>query len=171
MVSDPRCPHCDGKVSATAMWCMHCGADFDSPVDADTGRPVEGRHRQRADLERALNSGDVDELSDALDSKGIGSTVTGVAVAFAALVTLPWVSPPNVTALYLGAVVGIGIYAARQATVGDALWKGGRALAAAPFALWLLSPLVNGLASFALGKLVGPVVYAVVVGSIARRFD
>lgn len=171
MVSDPRCPHCDGKVSATAMWCMHCGADFESPVDADTGRTVEGRHRQRADIERALNSGDVDELSDALDSNGIGSTVTGVAVAFAALVTLPWVSPPNVTPLYLGAVVGIGIYAARQGTVGDALRKSGRALAAAPFALWLLSPLVNGLGSFALGKLVGPVVYAVVVGSVARRFD
>ena len=170
MVSDPRCPNCDGKVSATAMWCMHCGADFDSPVDADTGRAVEGRHRQRADLERALNSGDVDELSAALDSKGVGSAVAGVAVAFAALLTLPWVSPPNMTALYLGAVVGIGIYAARQASVGDAIRKGGRALAAAPFALWLLAPLVNGVASFALGTLLGPLVYAVVVVSIARQF-
>jgi len=170
MVSDPRCPHCDGKVSATAMWCMHCGADFERPVDADTGRAVEGRNRQRADLERALNSGDVNELSSALDSKGIGSAFAGLAVAFAALVTLPFVSPPNVTALYLAAVVGIGIYAARQSSTGAAVRKGGFAMAAVPFALWLLSPLVNGIASFALGKLLGPLVYAVVVGSIARQF-
>jgi hypothetical protein len=34
MRSDPRCPACDGKVSATAQWCMHCGRDFEQPVDA-----------------------------------------------------------------------------------------------------------------------------------------
>ena len=170
MVSDPRCPNCDGKVSATAMWCMHCGADFEQPVDADTGRAVEGRHRQRADLERALNSGDVDELSAALDSSGTGAALAGTAVAFGALLTLPLVSPPNVTAFYLAAVAGIGIYAARQASAGAAIRKGGLSMAAAPFVLWLLSPLVNGVASFALGKLVGPLVYAVVVSSIARQF-
>jgi len=35
MRSDPRCPSCDGKVSATATWCMHCGRDFEDPVDAN----------------------------------------------------------------------------------------------------------------------------------------
>jgi hypothetical protein len=34
MRADPRCPYCDGKVSATAEWCMHCGREFDGPVDA-----------------------------------------------------------------------------------------------------------------------------------------
>lgn len=35
MRQDPRCPSCDGKVSATADWCMHCGREFDAPVDAN----------------------------------------------------------------------------------------------------------------------------------------
>lgn len=37
MRADPRCPSCDGKVSASADWCMHCGREFDAPVDRSRG--------------------------------------------------------------------------------------------------------------------------------------
>lgn len=38
--ADPRCPDCDGPVGITAEHCMHCGATFRRPVDAegDTAR-------------------------------------------------------------------------------------------------------------------------------------
>ncbi len=60
MREDPRCPHCEEKVSATAAWCMHCGRDFDSPVN------VEGR-------------GALDDLlgSAATDAGAPGSTASG----------------------------------------------------------------------------------------------
>ena len=170
MPSDPRCPHCEGKVSATAMWCMHCGADFDQPVDADSGRAVDGRHRGRTDLKDALDSGDADDITGALEESDTGATVVSVGLAVVALVTLPLVSPPNVTFLYLVVVVALGLYAARQPTASDAARDGGTALAAAPFLLWLVGPLVNGVDSFSLGSLAAPLVYAFIVGSIARRF-
>lgn len=48
---DPRCPDCGGPVSATATWCMHCGAEFepaagDGPAgfqdDTASERPTRG---------------------------------------------------------------------------------------------------------------------------------
>jgi hypothetical protein len=39
--TDPRCPHCDGKVSATASYCMHCEADL-PPADFDPRETADG---------------------------------------------------------------------------------------------------------------------------------
>lgn len=51
MVSDPRCPACDGHVGATATHCMHCGATFAGPTEGrqgddgdDTARSTESTH-------------------------------------------------------------------------------------------------------------------------------
>ena len=46
MRPDPRCPSCGEKVSATATWCMHCGVDFDEPVDAGDGTVTVQRERE-----------------------------------------------------------------------------------------------------------------------------
>ena len=169
MVSDPRCPHCSDKVSSTARWCMHCGRDFDAPVDADTGRAVQDRTRQGADLEAALQSGDVDELSTALDRSRLGPRIIGVILGVVALVTVPTVAPPNVMWLYLGAVVGLGLLAASRSTVSDAIRVGGKALAVTPLSLWILSPLFNGFGGLGGTQLVGPLAYAVAVLFVARR--
>lgn len=51
MRTDPRCPSCDGKVSSAATWCMHCGADFEAPVDANAdgdGEMTVSRERETA---------------------------------------------------------------------------------------------------------------------------
>ena len=140
---------------------MHCGADFEDPVDADTGQPIEG-----SDHQRRTNSGAV---GASREENSVGPKLAGVGVAFVALVTLPWASPSNTTLFYLAAVVGIGVYASRQSTANEALRKAGLALAIAPFLLWLLSPLFDGLGSFSLSRLVNPVIYAVVVTVITRR--
>lgn len=169
MVSDPRCPHCSEKVSSTARWCMHCGRDFDAPVDADTGRVVQDRLRQGADLETALQSGDVGELSTALDRSRLGPRIAGVILALVALVTVPTVAPPNVTWLFLGAVVGLGLLGASRSTVSDAVRVGATALAITPLALWILSPLFNGFGGLGATQLVGPFAYAAVVLFVVRR--
>jgi hypothetical protein len=157
MVSDPRCPECTGKVSATATWCMHCGVDFDNPVEADSGAAVDGRATDRA------------AFDDSEAKQGV--KLVGGIVGILAVATLPLVDPPGMLLFVVAAAVGIGIYAARQSTPSEAVHEGGKALAVAPFVLWLLSPLVVGLGNFALGNLFGPLVYAIVVWSVARRFD
>ena len=44
MASDPRCPECDSPVGMTSQYCMHCDAEFDSPVadDTDGNTPADG---------------------------------------------------------------------------------------------------------------------------------
>ena len=164
MVSDPRCPDCAGKVSSTATWCMHCGEDFPSPVDADSGRAIRNRHSGTDVGEREQNQLGVTE-------DGAGQPVVGVLVAVFGLITLPFVTPPNMTLFSLAAAVGSGVFAARQSSTGGAVARGGVSLAAAPVVVWFLSLLVSDTGSFSLGSLVGPVVYAVVVSSVARQFD
>ena len=158
MVSDPRCPHCSGKVSATATWCMHCGEDFEDPIDADTGRPVEGRG------DRGLSSD-----AGALSGSDSGAKAVGVVLAVAALVTLPWASPGGVTLFYLLAVAGIGIYASTQPTASDALRDGGAALAIAPILLWLVAAFTGGVGGVSASSLLTPFIYAFVVTAITRR--
>jgi len=148
---------------------MHCGRDFDAPVDADTGRAVQGRTRRGADLESALHSGDVDEVSTALERSRLGPRLVGGILGVVALVTVPIVAPPNVTWLYLGAVVGLAFLAASRSTVSGAIRVGGKALAITPLALWVLSPLFNGLGGLGGTQLVGPIVYAIVVLFGVRR--
>ena len=53
--TDPRCPACDGKVGATSVYCMHCGADLlETDVGADS----------RAAARRADDSADVSDADD-----------------------------------------------------------------------------------------------------------
>ncbi|MFC6757051.1 hypothetical protein ACFQER_10665 [Halomicroarcula sp. GCM10025894] len=121
MRSDPRCPACAGKVSSTATWCMHCGEDFPTAVDADSGRPVQDRATEKADYEESVDGGSSD------------ATTVGFLVAIVGLVTLPFATPPNMLLFYAAAAVGSGIYAARQASLREAASKGGLALAVAPW--------------------------------------
>nr|WP_240938325.1 zinc ribbon domain-containing protein [Haloarcula rubripromontorii] len=165
MTADPRCPHCSEKVSATATWCMHCGRDFDSPVDAGTGTTVldAGGSQTTSDLEAALNAGDLDGIQNALTQSDNGSTIVGVVLAGIALFTLPLVSPPG-AALYLLVVAGVGAIAATQPTFDAALRTGGKALALAPFLLVFidvfLGYLSSGMVATSATVLVGPAIYA-----------
>lgn len=159
MPSDPRCPHCSEKVSATATWCMHCGRDFDQPVEADGGRPVGSGRGETTDVAAALESGDIDGLRHALERSDTGMTTVGIAYAVIALVTLPFVAPGGVTLLYLVAVAAVGYVAADQRSLSTAIERGGQALAAAPFLLWLVAGLF-GSAAVSATALLGPVVYA-----------
>jgi len=156
MVSDPRCPECAGKVSSTATWCMHCGVDFESPIDADSGRTVRDRADERTDYEESVD----DDESDA--------KTVGFLVAIVGLVTLPFVTPPNMTLFYVTAAVGAGFYAARQPSLAEAAARGGLALAVAPLALLALSVVVPGTGGFAGGSLVPALAYAIVVSALAR---
>ena len=165
MTADPRCPHCSEKVSATATWCMHCGRDFDSPVDAGTGTTIldAGGSQTASDLEAALNAGDVDGIQNALAQSDNGPTIVGVVLAGIALFTLPLVSPPGAS-LYLLVVAGVGAIAATQSTFDAALRTGGKALALAPFLLVgidvFLGYLSGGAVATSATVLVGPAVYA-----------
>ncbi|WP_312620855.1 hypothetical protein [Haloarcula sp. 1CSR25-25] len=176
MTADPRCPHCSEKVSATATWCMHCGRDFDSPVDAGTGTTVldAGGSQTASDLETALNAGDLDGVRGALTGSGRGPTLVGIGLAAIALFTLPYATPPGNTLWYLLAVAGVGAVAATQPTVDDAVGTGGKSLALAPFfvvfvdVLW--GYLVSGLVSASPTVLFGPAIYAGLVMFGIRRY-
>ncbi|WP_336337486.1 hypothetical protein [Haloarcula brevis] len=176
MTADPRCPHCSEKVSATATWCMHCGRDFDSPVDAGTGTTVldAGGGRTASDLETALNAGDVDGIRAALSRSDSGPTLVGVGLAAIGLFTLPLVSPPGLTLASLLVVAGVGAVAATKATVDAAIRTGGKALAFAPFLLVFLDVLLGYLLSGAVVAgptvLLGPAVYAGVVTYAVRLY-
>ncbi|NLV14265.1 hypothetical protein [Haloarcula argentinensis] len=144
---------------------MHCGRDFDSPVDAGTGTTVldAGGSQTTSDLEAALNAGDLDGIQNALAQNDNGPTIVGVVLAGIALFTLPLVSPPG-AALYLLVVAGVGAIAATQSTFDAALRTGGKALALAPFVLVFidvfLGYLFSGMVATSATVLVGPAIYA-----------
>ncbi|MBX0295726.1 hypothetical protein [Haloarcula nitratireducens] len=167
MRADPRCPHCSGKVSATATWCMHCGADFSVPTDASGGQFAG--EASMADLESALEAGDVDGVTRVFRRRADGSRLVGVALGVVALVTLPIVAPEGMTWAYLAAVVAIGAYAARQPSADDAIRDGGTALAVTPILLWLVAAIVGGFTGVSALDLVGPTLYAGVVLFAVRR--
>ncbi|MBX0324225.1 hypothetical protein EGH21_14395 [Halomicroarcula sp. F13] len=171
MVSDPRCPHCDGKVSATATWCMHCGQDFAEPVEADGGRVVGHGLDEPTGLRSALESGDARAIGRTFESHEDGPRVVGVVLAVVAFVTLPMVSPSGVTFLYLAAVAGVGLYATRQPSAADAIRDGGTALAVAPLVLWVAAALLSGFTVVAVTDLFGPILYAGLVLFAVRRLS
>ncbi|MDQ2070970.1 hypothetical protein ACODNH_11890 [Haloarcula sp. NS06] len=144
---------------------MHCGRDFESPVDAGTGTTVldAGGSQTTSDLEAALNAGDLDGIQNALAQSDNGPTIVGVVLAGIALFTLPLVSPPG-AALYLLVVAGVGAIAATQSTFDAALRTGGKALALAPFVLVFidvfLSYLFSGMVATDPTALFGPAIYA-----------
>ncbi|MDT3436957.1 hypothetical protein KZ498_19125 [Haloarcula sp. 1CSR25-25] len=155
---------------------MHCGRDFDSPVDAGTGTTVldAGGSQTASDLETALNAGDLDGVRGALTGSGRGPTLVGIGLAAIALFTLPYATPPGNTLWYLLAVAGVGAVAATQPTVDDAVGTGGKSLALAPFfvvfvdVLW--GYLVSGLVSASPTVLFGPAIYAGLVMFGIRRY-
>ncbi|WP_226011162.1 hypothetical protein [Halomicrobium salinisoli] len=69
MREDPRCPHCEEKVSATAAWCMHCGRNFESPVNAGSDGALDdllGSAVTDAGASGSSASGEVGDLGDVL---------------------------------------------------------------------------------------------------------
>ncbi|KAA9399160.1 hypothetical protein Har1130_13220 [Haloarcula sp. CBA1130] len=144
---------------------MHCGRDFDSPVDAGTGSTVldAGGSQTTSDLEAALNAGDLDGIQNALAQSENGPTIVGVVLAGIALVTLPLVSPPGAL-LFLLIVAGVGGIAATQSTSEAAVRTGGKALALAPFLLVFidvfLGYLFGGAVAISATILIGPAIYA-----------
>ncbi|GCF13440.1 hypothetical protein Harman_13750 [Haloarcula mannanilytica] len=146
---------------------MHCGRDFDSPVDAGTGTTVldaGGGSQTTSDLEAALNAGDLDGIQHALAGSDNGPRVVGFALGTIALFTLPIVSPPGVTLSYILVVAGVAAIGASRSTVDDAVRTGGKALALAPFLLVfidvLLGYLYNGVIATMPTVLLGPAIYA-----------
>ena len=131
MRPDPRCPSCHDKVSATAQWCMHCGRDFETPVDASelgadgeavlAGSRVESTTGNEADTGNSgfddtpdvLNLGDesggrpVSDLFGRLFAFVQRSAQTRGAVVLG-VPTLVWLA----TAAYTGLVVGSAFAAA-----------------------------------------------------------
>ena len=158
MRSDPRCPHCDGKVSATATWCMHCGADFDAPTE---------RGGVDAAVTDALQTGSADDLGRALgDSESIPKVV-GVAVAVLALVSFSAIVP-QVNALFVFLAAGaVGYYVSRAETLVAAVEAAVQGLVAAPFLLLIVAILLGWPPSP--GALVSPLVFAALVVAAGRR--
>ena len=138
---------------------MHCGEDFQQPIDADSGRAVENRH-----------SGGTDGNQLGTDDDGRSATAAGVAVAIFGLVTLPFVTPPGMSLFYVAAAVGAGMVAAAQSSTAQAIARGGTALGATPIVLWFLSALVLDTGASPRG-LVPALVYSILVSSVAKRAD
>jgi hypothetical protein len=136
---------------------MHCGEDFKSPVDADSGRPVENRH-----------TGGVDSNQLGTDEGNGAVKTVAVLVAVFGLVSLPFVTPPGMTLFYVAAAILSGLSAAGQSSAGEAAARGGSLLAVTPVVLWFLSALVLDTGA-SMGGLVPAVVYAIVVSSLARQ--
>jgi uncharacterized OB-fold protein len=66
--SDPRCPECGGKITASASYCMHCEAEFDD----EAGGSDEGTEYAMDDIDADVSSSDdVSYGDDADDGSGI----------------------------------------------------------------------------------------------------
>lgn len=138
---------------------MHCGVDFEHPVDADSGRAVESRH-----------SGGVDSNQLGPEEADTAVRVVAVLVAVFGLVTLPFVTPPGVTLFSVAAALLAGVSAGGQSSAAEAAARGGSLLAVTPVVLWLVAALVLGTGA-SLGGLVPALAYAIVVAAVARQFD
>ena len=159
MVPDPRCPECAGKVSSTATWCMHCGEDFSSAIDADSGRPVQDHADGRADDESSVDDGSSD-----VKTVGVLITITG-------LVTLPLVTPPDMTVWYIFAAVSSGILTVKQSSRAEAISTGALWLAIAPPLIWVMSLVNTAPGQFSMGGLVPALTYTAIMSGIARVIE
>ncbi len=93
--SDPRCPVCEEKVSATAIHCVHCGEEFDDPTGTEPGsvpaaetngdRP---RPRTRASIPDALE-GSLEVVLKPLVAIGGAIVIGGVLFFLAVAAQLP----------------------------------------------------------------------------------
>lgn len=66
--ADPRCPECDGPVSATAPYCLHCGADLGATSSDPT--PTTDR-QQTAGNQAGTTSGSSAASDRLLDPEGL----------------------------------------------------------------------------------------------------
>lgn len=143
---------------------MHCGADFEEPVEADGGR-VRTRHDDGG-VRAALERGDVDGALAGLDD-GRGPTLVGVAVGLVALLSLGVVVPATLPTRVVVALV-VGYVAADRSTVDAAVERGARALAVAPVVLLVIYTVRTGITPSPFDLLqVG--LYAGLVLFVARR--
>ena len=142
--TDDGCPECGAGVSATAVYCMDCGADLDAATEAggDTARadpPTPGAAVAGSDAATAETSGTGfeqtlrgDESRGLLHPEGIvdnsltvvvgvvGGTVAGLlTLVLVGLASQHWLSVAPALAVWAG---GIG-YLSRRRTVGDAVQK------------------------------------------------
>lgn len=103
MAEDPRCPRCNGKVSATATWCMHCRADFE-----DTGKS-----RRVADRPTAAES-DLSRFVRSFDRNEGTREVLALVVSLATLFPIVGLGTPHGgIPLALLAVIALGLYLRR----------------------------------------------------------
>lgn len=74
---DPTCPACGEAVGARASYCMHCGADFESPVDGSAARSTGGANVGR-DRDDPTDSDDFRTgIREAVHSLGDGASDSG----------------------------------------------------------------------------------------------
>lgn len=180
---DPRCPECHGKVSATAAYCMHCGADFESPVDADSGdRLAGGVARERGEVDRGdAAAADDDRDAGWLDPDGpldnsltvVVGIVVGLLVGLGSFVVLGSIRNDSVTGLLVLALwLGTTLSLARQRTLLGAVRLGCYAVAVVLVALPLVvftgaaegGNAAGALLLFVIAELVFGVVALVLVG-------
>lgn len=100
MPADPRCPRCNGKVSARATWCMHCGADFEVPS--------ESRHRADG---TAAAEGTLAQLVRSFDRNDGTRQVLSILVTAPALILLVAVGVlKDTVSIALVGAVALGVY-------------------------------------------------------------
>ena len=132
MNDDPRCSACDGPVSATALYCLHCGADLDDEPPGST--PNERATRPTASPDVTANSAadrrlDPDGLLDGSLTLLVGlggGAIVGVLTFL--LVGIATQSGGSIVPAGLAWLAGTGYFATRE-RVGEALKYGCYAVA------------------------------------------
>lgn len=157
---DPRCPECGGPVSATAIYCMHCGAEFDEDGrdvapgqerdrDTDSLSPESLTETAAGERGGASEQGDTVDDSDRLlhpDSLAddtltvLVGVLAGVVAGVLALVFLLLLTQ-SAWALLLGGGVWLGVtgHLVTRRTVGRAFRRGCYAVAFLLLALPLVA--------------------------------
>lgn len=149
---DPRCPACDGPVSATTTYCMHCGVDLpttdDSGIGAGDPRAADGTPDPTASTDAAGRDWLHPEgfLDDSLTvTVGVVAGAVGGALVATALA---WALPGGWPFL-AGAAAWVltTVSVARSRTVFGAVRTGGYLLAlvlvALPLAVSLTAPMAD----------------------------
>lgn len=152
MRQDPRCPHCDGKVSATASWCMHCGRDFEAPANANggglPGQSVAPTATPDADAGQVSAGApdqieDLDDLLAVLDRSAETRKALVIAIAGATWFLLVSVATPGTGgAISLLAAVALGLYLRQYDSAAPILVRGAYGAALAVFLVRWVSVLV-----------------------------
>jgi len=145
--SDPRCPECDGPVSATSPFCMHCEADL-PPGDPGSGTDTDVTTSTNPDAATSSGTGDAwldpDGLLDDVSTVGVG-VVAGLLAGVIASATLLFALPdlwPFVAglAVWAGATAWIARTRTVFGTVRKAGYLVGALLAVAPLLLVATAP-------------------------------